>query len=140
MAGEGYPDIEQLLADWLKAQLADVAIVIAGDIPDDVPSNLAYAVPIIIVSRFGGPDRVLTLDNPRVDIDAFAASRTSAKALGERIRRAIRVVLPRQILGGAVVTRTATFSPPTIVAWDNGAVRRASAAYELGIHYPAVAA
>lgn len=135
MTGEGYPDIEALLADWLKTALG-ITGVIAGDIPDDVPSNLDYIVPLVIVSRFGGTDRVLSLDSPRVDVDCFAATRDTAKALGEKVRRAIRVVLPRQILGGAVITRTATFSSPTVVAWASGPVRRVTAAYELGVHQP----
>lgn len=135
MAGEGYPDVEQLLVAWLKTELS-LTGVITGDIPEDVPSNIDYLVPFIVVSRFGGTDRVLSLDNPRVDVDCFAATRDTAKALGERVRRAIRVVLPRQILDGAVITRTATFSPPTVVAWDSGPVRRVSAAYEIGVHHP----
>lgn len=134
-APAGYPDIEQLLADWLKTELG-ITNVIAGNIPEDVPSNLDYIVPLIVVCRFGGPDEVLSLDNPRLDVDGFAATRDTAKALGERIRRAIRVVLPKQVLAGAVITRTATFSPPTVTTWDTGPVRRVTAAYELGVHHP----
>lgn len=135
MAGEGYPNIEALLVDWLKTRLT-VKQIHAGDIPDDVPPNLSAAVPVIMIARFGGPDTVLGFDNPRLDVDVFASSRTAAFALAERIRREVLVNLPRQMLGAAVITRAQTFGPPISAPWDASAVRRITAAYELGVHHP----
>jgi hypothetical protein len=135
VAGEGYPDIETLIVAWLKTQL-DVTQIHAGDIPDDVPQNLPGVVPLIMVSRFGGADRVLGFDNPAVDIDVFASSRAAAIAHAGKAQRAMLVVLPRQTLTGAVITRVQTIGPPISVPWDSSTVRRVNASYQLGVHHP----
>ncbi len=135
MAGEGYPDVEALIAGWLKTQV-DIKQIHSGDIPDDVPANLPAAVPLIMVSRFGGADGVLGFDNPAIDVDVFASSRTSARSWAERVRRVMLVNLPRQVLSGTTVTRVATISPPTSTLWDASTVRRFSSSYQLGVHHP----
>lgn len=135
MAGEGYPDIEQLLADWLKTQTG-ITQVHVGDIPDDVPPNLPQAVPVIMIARFGGPDGVLGFDNPSVDIDVFASTRNAAKNIAEKVRREMRLNLPRLVLSGATITRVGTASAPISAPWDSGPVRRFTAAYTLGVHHP----
>ncbi len=135
MAGEGYPNIEDLIVTWLKARLTTQQVH-AGDIPGDVPSNLPAVVPLVMVARFGGPDTTLGFDNPRLDVDVFASTRGAALALAERVRYEMRINLPKQVLSGAVISRVQTFGPPTSAPWDASAVRRATAAYQLGVHHP----
>lgn len=136
MAGEGYPDFEQLLADWLKTRFTDIPRIVAGDIPDDVPPNLPTVVPVIMVARYGGADTVPGFDTPAVDVDVFASTRLTARSIAERVRRELRLNLPRQVLSGATVTRVQTISPPTSAPWDASAVRRYTAAYQVGVHQP----
>jgi hypothetical protein len=135
VAGEGYPNIEDLIVAWLKTRLT-VKQIHAGDIPDDVPPNLSAAVPVVMVGRFGGADTVQGFDNPRIDVDVFASGRTAALGIAERIRREMRITLPRLVLSGAVISRVATISPPISTAWDASTVRRVTSTYQLGVHHP----
>ncbi len=135
MAGEGYPNIEDLIVAWLKTRLATQQVH-AGDIPGDVPPNLPAAVPLVMVARFGGPDTTPGFDNPRLDIDVFASTRGAALALAERVRYEMRIQLPKRVLSGAVITRVQTFGPPISAPWDAGTVRRVTAGYQLGVHHP----
>lgn len=134
MAGEGYPDAEALLVAWLKVVLGLDHIYEGG--PTDVPSNVQYIVPLVMVERFGGNDDVLSLDRCNVDIDCYASDRSTAKALAERVRRLMRIALPRQVLAvGTVVTKVETVAAPTVLPYDPTPVRRVGAAYRLTVHH-----
>lgn len=128
-----YVDLEQLLADWLKATLGFVNVV------HEVPTNLVDLCrtnPVVVVDRFGGADRTITIDVARVDVDVFGSSREAVKSHGEAIRRAMRTQLPRTTLGGAThVLKVETVSAPTVVAYDSrNTLRRTTAAYQISTH------
>lgn len=99
------------------------------------PSNLTTAVPLAVVARFGGADRVVTVDRPRVDIDWYASSEDTAETGAETIRTALLTHLRGWMYGGAVAGKVTTMSGPTLRDWDaSGSVFRCHAAYELTIH------
>ena len=108
------------------------------------PSNLATALPLHVVSRFGGTDRIVTVYDARIDVDTFASSEDAAERIGEQVRTLIRVHLSGRLFEGATVVRARTVSAPALIPWDvgdgsNGTqlpadVFRVSAAYELRIH------
>lgn len=128
-----YADLETLLADWLKATLGLV------DVVHEVPTNvvdLCRTNPVVVVDRFGGSDTTITFDVARLDVDVFANSRDAAKLHGEAIRRAMRLQLPRAVLGGTThVLKVETISAPTVVPYDSrNVIRRTTAAYQLRTH------
>lgn len=98
------------------------------------PSNLTLIVPCLVVARFGGGDRTITLDTARVSIDAFAADEDTAEALGETVRAAMRTKLHGYTFQGAVVGTVQTFSGPQLLPWDAPSVFRAGASYQIVTH------
>lgn len=105
------------------------------------PQNLPYDVPLHVVSRFGGADSFVTVDNPRLDIDTFAATADTAESIAEQVRAAMRTLLPGYLFQGSTVLRVETFTAPRLISWASGDVWRAQASYQLRVHrYVGVAA
>ena len=140
-----YPDVEQLLCDWLIARHGAGPDGLFRRIVTEVPPDmLAFgATPCAVLERFGGADSVVGLDNPRVNVDVFCAgtdplvARAAALARGEDIRRAIRLHLVGTALGpfGPVVSRVRVESAPTIRPYDSrNQIRRSQAVYEIRLH------
>lgn len=129
-----YGDVEALLVDWLKTELD------TENVADELPYNLTFVLPLTVVERYGGADRVITLDEPTIDIDSFDATLAGAKAGAERIRTLVRRKLPGRILGGPVggtsVVWTKTISGPARRPWDNTDLRRVVGSYQLKLHTP----
>ena len=115
----------------LKAFLASVG---HPNVARQVPANLAYALPIHIVQRFGGADRGNWLDVARVDIDTFASSEDTAEEVAEQIRTAMRTQLVRYIHDGSAVSKVETMSAPRLLPWESGDAFRCVAAYQLTVH------
>lgn len=122
-----YPDVEKLLV----AQLADHLSV---RVVTDTPSNLALILPVVQVTRFGGSDVAPGIDRPNVDIDVYAATRTLAKTLAEKVRYTLLYVLAGTSTGEATVSRVDTISGPSYRPYDNTALRRVGATYQLTLH------
>lgn len=124
-----YADVETLLSDWLKTQLGFANVV------HELPTNLMFVMPLVVVERFGGTDNVITLDIARVDIDVFCPDRATAKANAEKIRTAMRWQLPGYVANGTTVARVETLSAPSIAPFDSrNSIRRASASYQVRLH------
>jgi hypothetical protein len=123
-----FADVETLLVGWLSPHLGGMRVV------TDTPSNLANILPVVQVTRFGGSDRQVALDVANVDIDTYAASRHGAAELAERVRYALLFILPGQNNDGVVVTRTDTIVGPSWRAYENTALRRFGATYQLTLH------
>lgn len=125
-----YASVETLLAAWLKATLG------YENVAHELPTNLVFLMPLIVVDRFGGNDDTITIDRANVDIDCFAPTRVDALAHGEHIRKAMRTQLPRTVLGGATtVLKVETLSAPTAAAFDSkNTVRRCTASYRVHLH------
>lgn len=141
-----YVDAETALRDWLVEHL-DVGPTstrhrrVLTELPGDLFSP--KGMPCHVIERFGGADDLLGLDVVRVNVDTYATgtdpqeTRAVAIARAEDVRRAIRLYLPRQTIGGAFVARAATVSAPTIRPYDSrNQVRRVQAAYQIYLHRP----
>lgn len=126
-----YPDVEKLLVATLPARIGGVRVL------TETPANLAGAVPVIQVTRFGGGDTAPGIDRPNVDFDVFAATRAQAFSIAEKLRYALLYVIPGQRLdaaGTATIARVDTISGPSIRPYDNTALRRVGASYQLTLH------
>lgn len=124
-----YVDVEALIVAWLKMVVGFV------NVTTEYPTNAVFTMPLVVVERLGGSDQTITLDVCHLDVDVYAADRTSAKTQAETIRRAIRVLLPGYMWQGTTITRTATISAPSHAPFDSrAAVRRVTAAYQIYAH------
>lgn len=128
-----YPHAARLIADWLKTRMApDV-----NNFATQLPYNLTFVMPLVVVERIGGPDRILGVDEPTLDIDVFQPNQDAAIDLGEDVRQLVRLHLPGQILpGGVAVKSVGTNSGPAPAPWDNTQIRRISATYQIKLHRP----
>lgn len=124
----GYASTYALLKDFLQT------VVGVAQVERRPPTNLPYVLPCAVVARFGGNDRVITLDVARVDIDYFAATEDTAEQGAETIRAAMRTQLHGRLFGGAVVGKVETMSAPHLLPWDASNVFRCVAAYQLHTH------
>lgn len=127
-----FVDIEALLIDWHKTVLGYI------NVSTEEPTNLVDLTrtnPVIVLDRYGGADRVPTIDVARVDISVYANSLDGAKQHAETIRAAIRTRLVHRIHGGAVVARVETMSAPMRLPYDSrNLVRRVGASYQITTH------
>jgi hypothetical protein len=124
-----YPDVDALLVGWLPDHVTATTFT-----TDDVlPTNLAYALPLVQVVTFAGADLVPTLDESLVDVDCYAAGRDAAKTLAEQVRTAIRTLLLGTV-DGVVVAKTRTSLRPARRPYDNTAIRRIGATYGITVH------
>ncbi len=127
-----YPDVEQLLIDWLKADPQSWV-----NVTDELPTNLVGTLrngPCIIVTRFGGADIHHGLDVAHITVDVYALGRGPAKTSAETIRRSITLTLPGRVIGGAAVSRVATIAAPTVRPFDSATIRYVGASYQLHLH------
>jgi hypothetical protein len=124
----GLVSAESLVRGWLAEQFTPTRVV------TELPANLGDVVPVIQVTRFGGSDDVIVLDNAHIDVDTFAATRDDARTLAEQVRTALRLHLPGVTTGGGVVTSVTTMSAPRWVPYDNTNLRRFVASYRITIH------
>jgi hypothetical protein len=126
----GYADVEELVKAWLQAKLG------YENVTHEQPTNLRFVMPLIVVERFGGADRIITLDKPHVDLDVFAPSRAAAKAHANTIWQAMRTRMPGYIYAArTVVQNVETIAGPSHAPWDSNAqVRRFTMAYQIHLH------
>jgi len=146
-----YADIEAILCAALFAQFGVRAVtelpaeLRVGE-PDELPAAANDLLPIIQVARTGGGDDDLTLDAPRVDIDVLwppdddlNPDRDGARRMGERIRTFLRTDFEGRTFADAagnraVIALVRTLTGPHILPWDDTAVRRCGASYEITAH------
>jgi hypothetical protein len=126
-----YASVEKLLVAWLETHLTAEARVVT-----ELPADLASKLPVVRVTKFGGADDVLTIDRPTVDVDCYAVSRGAAEDLAEQVRDLLRFTLRGQTVGGVTVSRTRTMVGPHWLPYDDTALRRSGASYELTIRRP----
>src|SRR5438309_11342763 len=88
-----YGDIEQLLLDWAATRWPDLALDV------ELPYNTTFNTDLVVFTRLGGPMRdVPGLEDPTIDIDAFAVGRDRAKSLARVVATAVRHRLAGQPL------------------------------------------
>lgn len=128
-----FPDIEAVLVPWLQAQLLAVLGVTARTCTE-TPVDLATAVPLVAISRSAGGDVQAILDRPVADIDCFAADRLSAQKLASQVHMLMHHYLPGSVTGGAVIGYVSTVKGPGWLPYQDVAVRRSNATYEIYCH------
>jgi hypothetical protein len=114
------PDAEQMLTGHLAAQLPDAHV--CADLPE--PADFAGLVPIVQVARIGGLIVARKrLDNPRMDIQVFAATRAAANDLLSQVRGLVED-MPGVARDGGLVTRTGEETGPRLIPDPNTDVVR----------------
>ena len=133
-----FPDIEAVLVPWLQAQLLAVYSVQAR-VCTETPQNLADILPVVAVSRTAGGDLLHLLDRPVVDIDCFGPDRLSSALLARQVYTLMQHYLTGTVKGptpaaSAVVGWVNTVKGPGWLTYQDLAVRRCNATYELYVH------
>lgn len=129
MASVGSTDVEVLLIGWLQQQLGAGVVV-----RDELDNELLNELPTVQVQRIGGSDDGFRLDRALVDVDVYAASRGEGLALAATARGLLLTRLPGAATGTAVVGAVRTLSAPAARPYENTALRRIGATYELNVH------
>lgn len=122
-----WPDVEAELNAWLEAQLGVVHLT-------DLPANLTDLLPVNQVTRVGGDDDSFRLDRALVDIDSYGSDRAAASLLARQTRDKLVVGLRGVQTANAVFGRVSTISAPAWRPYDNPALRRMGATYEIYFH------
>lgn len=117
-----------------RALVANFLATVGGftNITRRQPLNLRFVMPLLVVERFGGSDRLVTVDVARIDIDTFCATEDAADVQAENVRTLLRTRLPGRVWGGATVLRVETFSAPRPLPWDSrNEVFRVGGSYQI---------
>jgi hypothetical protein len=103
-----FPDVEQVLCDWLTTALTahGQAVPVSTRIPNPRPAKF---VRLIRTGGTVGP--VLVLDGPIVAIEAWAATESQAAALLQ-LTRGLIATLPGQDIGGVTFYRVTEVGGP----------------------------
>jgi len=130
MGAVGSVDVELEVMKWLRARL-DPSVVVR----DELDNNLLDELPTVQVQRIpAGGDDGIRLDRALVDVDVYAATRPDAVALSATIRGLLLGDLRGSTTAAAVFSRVGTISPPAIRPYENTALRRVGATYEIYSH------
>ncbi|HET6634657.1 MAG TPA: hypothetical protein VFH77_06480 [Streptomyces sp.] len=129
MAAVGSVDVELLLIGWLQQQLGPGVVV-----RDELDNDLENELPTVQVQAVGGTDDGIRVDRALVDVDVYDATRGGAIALAATIRGLLLTQLRGSAHGQAVTGRVATVSSPAVRPYENTALRRVGATYELNTH------
>ena len=129
MADVGSVDVELAVMKALRAFLGDGVVV-----RDELDNDLLNELPTVQVQVSGGDDDGLRLDRPLVDIDVYHSTRADAIALAAAIRGWVLTQLRGSVTDQAVFGRTGTISRPAVRPYENTALRRVGATYEIYCH------
>lgn len=92
-----FPDVEQLVIDYLAARLDGVHV------GAELPQNLESALPVVAVSLLDAAESLdFVLEDAAVDVEVLAADKASASDLA-RLVAALMKALPGTSVPGAVV-------------------------------------
>lgn len=130
MAAVGSVDIELALIQWLQVKTGPGVVV-----RDELDNNLLDELPTVQVQRVpAGADDGFRLDRAFVDVDIYDSTRGAAIALAATVRGWLLAELPGAITGDAVFGRVTTTSPPAVRPYENTALRRVGATYQIYSH------
>lgn len=127
-ADVGSVDVEALLVAWLDGQLTGVTVRVELDnsLPDELPT--------VQVERVTGDDDGFRMDRALVDVNVYASTRLAATALAAQVRGLLLTRLRGSTTDTAVVGRVATIAAPGWRPYENTALRRVGATYEMFLH------
>lgn len=126
-----YQGVELMLHDFLVA-------AVGVRVCTELPADLQDVLPVVQVVRIGGPhdDNDPFLLIPTVSVDCFADDRLAAITLADQVDRAMRKTLPGAQVHGASVGLVRTLTGPSWRPWDDTAVRRYGATYQVRLKTP----
>ncbi|MER5903037.1 hypothetical protein ABT150_23510 [Streptomyces mirabilis] len=127
MTAVGSVDVEAELIGWLDTVL-NVRVL------TDLPADLGSILPVVQVQRVGGYDDGFRLDRALVDIDVYAATREAASALMAQTRSKLLTELRGVATDTAVFTVARTVAAPAWRPYENPALRRFGASFEIYCH------
>lgn len=121
--------IEDLLPPALRTAFPGVRVV------TETPANLVAVLPLIQVTGIGGSGNAYDFENPRADLDVFAATRGDARHLAQQVHDWLLRNLPGQTLGaGSAVLTVTEFMAPTWTPYDNTNLRRFTLSVGMRLH------
>ncbi|MFP8944698.1 hypothetical protein ACLIYM_25145 [Streptomyces fenghuangensis] len=129
MAAVGDVDVEVELIGWTQARLGPDVVV-----RDELDNNLASELPTVQIEVVGGDDDGFRLDRPLVDVNVYAATRGAALDLARTVRGLYLTDLRGARTANAVVGLVRTMSRPAVRPYENTALRRAGATYQMHLH------
>lgn len=127
MAEVGSVDVEAELVAWLSNGLTARVLT-------DLPADLGGVLPAVQIERVGGDDDGIRLDRAFVDVDAYANTREAASELLAQARSLLLGHLRGVVTAKAVFTSARTISAPARRPYENPAVRRFGATFEIFCH------
>ncbi|MFD9276933.1 hypothetical protein ACFWD7_06520 [Streptomyces mirabilis] len=127
MTAVGSVDVEAELIGWLDT-------VLDARVLTDLPADLGSVLPVVQVQRVGGYDDGFRLDRALVDIDVYAATREAASALMAQTRSKLLTELRGVATDTAVFTVARTIAAPAWRPYENPALRRFGASFEIYCH------
>ncbi|MET9728679.1 hypothetical protein [Streptomyces zaomyceticus] len=130
MPDVGSVDIELELIQWLQAKVGPSVVV-----RDEVDNSLLDDLPTIQVQRLpAGGDDGFRLDRALVDVDVYHSTRAAAIALAGQVRGWLLRELPGAVTENAVFGRVTSTPPPAVRPYENTALRRVGATYQIYSH------
>lgn len=129
MGAVGSVDAEVELIAWLQARVPDGTVV-----RDELDNDLLGELPTVTVQRVAGDDDGYRLDRALVDVDVYAPTRGAAADLSALIRAMLLTALRGSVTDTAVFGMVRTVSAPSWRPYENTALRRSGATYEIFFH------
>lgn len=122
-------DIELELITRATARFPDAVV------RDELDNNLLEELPTIQVEQIpAGGDDGMKLARMLVDINVYAATRTAAIALAGLVHDWVTRELRGSTSSTAVIARTGAITLPAARPYENTALRRVGATYEIFCH------
>lgn len=126
MAAVGSVDVELELITWTQARVASGVVV-----RDELDNNLLNELPTVQIEGVGGSDDGFRLDRVLVDVNVYAATRAAAVALAATVHALYLTELRGSATDTAVFGMISTITRPTARPYENVALRRVGATYEV---------
>lgn len=102
---------------------------------DELDNNLLNELPTIQINQIpAGDDDGIRLARMLVDVDVYAATRADAITLARDVHRWVTGELRGSSTESLVIGRTGAVTLPAIRPYENAALRRVGATYEIFCH------
>jgi hypothetical protein len=102
---------------------------------DELDNNLLNELPTIQINQIpGGDDDGIRLARMLVDIDVYAATRANAIILARDVHQWVTGELRGSSTESLVIGRTGALTLPAVRPYENTALRRVGATYEIFCH------
>lgn len=128
-----FPDVEQVLAGWLPAQLKAVYGTTAR-VVSETPYAMETLTPIVRLYRTTGADIQAIIDKPVISVDSYGTDRPGASLLSRQVHNLLHFSFQGTVTGGAVAGLVTTVAGPRWLPYADLAVRRYNATYEVHMH------